>query len=69
MSGVTSCSVLRRECRVNTRSSPSTSRSIWFEDGLSKRLLAEAPTAYNPTAAVMLTQKEPTRIERRLRPC
>ena len=41
---------------------------IWFDDGLSKRLLDEAPSAYKPIAAVMRAQKELTRIERRLRP-
>jgi tRNA-splicing ligase RtcB len=41
---------------------------IWFDDGLSKRLLDEAPSAYKPIAAVMRAQRELTRIERRLRP-
>ncbi len=41
---------------------------VWFDNGMSKRLLDEAPSAYKPIAAVMRAQKELTRIERRLRP-
>lgn len=41
---------------------------IWFDSGLGKRLVDEAPSAYKPIAAVMRAQKELTRIERRLRP-
>ncbi len=43
-------------------------RGIWFDAGLSQRLVDEAPSAYKPIAAVMRSQKELTRIERRLRP-
>jgi tRNA-splicing ligase RtcB len=41
---------------------------IWFDDGLSKHLLDEAPSAYKPIAVVMRAQNELTRIERRLKP-
>lgn len=41
---------------------------VWFDEGMAKRLLDEAPSAYKPITAVMRAQKELTRIETRLRP-
>jgi len=41
---------------------------IWFDVGLGKSLVDEAPSAYKPIAVVMRAQAELTRIECRLRP-
>lgn len=43
-------------------------RGIWFDHRMTGRLVEEAPDAYKDIGVVMRTQKELTKVVRRLRP-